>query len=67
MEGVKLLNVIIGVMISITSGYGQTTKNNECIAGVPGIPGTPGINGQHGPHGRDGKDGQPGIQGDPGK
>ncbi|XP_018426486.1 PREDICTED: adiponectin-like [Nanorana parkeri] len=61
------LTVIIMVSINNTPGNCQTTKNNECIAGVPGIPGTPGTNGQHGPSGRDGKDGQPGSKGDPGK
>nr|DBA32655.1 TPA: hypothetical protein GDO54_000430 [Pyxicephalus adspersus] len=55
------------VLMNNTPGRCQTTKNNECIAGVPGIPGTPGTNGQHGPPGRDGKDGQQGAKGEPGK
>ncbi|CAH2225202.1 Adiponectin [Pelobates cultripes] len=44
-----------------------TTRNNECVAGVPGIPGTPGTNGLHGPPGKDGKDGLPGERGEKGE
>ncbi|XP_077340157.1 complement C1q and tumor necrosis factor-related protein 9-like [Lithobates pipiens] len=67
MGRLQFLIVVIMVSMNKTPGNCQTTKNNECIAGVPGIPGTPGINGQHGPPGRDGKDGQPGPKSDPGK
>lgn len=67
MGRLQFLIVVIMVSMNKTPGNCQTTKNNECIAGVPGIPGTPGINGQHGPPCRDGKDGLPGPKSDPGK